>query len=492
MAPRAVGESPPAGGRGKRHSCVLMALALGLGCDGAPTDAGGTATVLHPGDDWQAKVSAEAPGVSFTIKAGVHRLQTVVAKQDQQFLAEPGAIMSGARLLTDWTPNGATWYVTGQTQEFGHSNGVCRSGTACQYPEDVYRDDVPLRRVQSISTVGPGTFYFDYAADRIYLGDDPTGQKIEAAATEYAFLGGPDGAGTGVVIDGLVIEKYANAAQYGAVGRSNTQRGWTIRNCEIRWNHGAGIRTGAITVRNSRIHHNGQIGLVGGGDGTTLIRDNEVDHNNTQGFAPDWEAGGVKFGGGLFTGVQARHNYIHDNDGVGLWFDGYGDQFVFDSNTVAHNSWDGIKVEISYGGRVTNNIIIGNGFASPNSREGDGIMVYSSGGGGLEISGNTLSGNKHAIMLFSADRGSGPMGPLVTRNLNVHDNTVTLSGGQLTGAARYDGSTGLWTTDNNRFERNTYHLESADSSPFIWSNNTLMTEAQWRAAGNDDTGTFTR
>ena len=40
----------------------------------------------------------------------------------------------------------------------------------------------------------------------------------------------------------------------------------------------------------------------------------------------------------------------------------------------------------------------GNGFANPNSQEGDGIMVDASGGSGLEIAYNTLSGNKHGII----------------------------------------------------------------------------------------------
>ena len=69
---------------------------------------------------------------------------------------------------------------------------------------------------------------------------------------------------------------------------------------------------------------------------------------------------------------------------------------------------------------------------------------------------------------------------------------VTLSGSQLTGAVRYSGSTGLWTTDNNHFERNTYRLQSALTAPFAWTNNTLMTDAQWRAAGNDETGSWSR
>jgi parallel beta-helix repeat protein len=448
-----------------------------------------SATVICPGDNWQAKVTAAPTGTVFTIGAGVHRLQSVVAKQNQQFVAQPGAIMSGAKLLTAWTLSGATWWVGGQTQEFGHSTGVCKSGTACQYPEDVYRDDVLLHRELSLAAVGPGDFYFDYAADRIYVGDDPNGHKLEAAATEYAFGSSSDGAGTGVVLDGLVIEKYASAAQFGAVGRNNTAGGWIIRNCEIRFNHGGAIRTGAVQVLGGRLHHNGEIGIVGGGDVTTLVRGAEIDHNNTVGFDPGWESGGIKFAGGTIVGVRVIGNNIHDNDGSGLWADGFNDQFVWDSNTVANNTYDGVKVEISYGGKIRWNTVTGNGFSNLNSDEGDGIMVYASGGSGLEIAFNTLSGNKHGVMLIGADRGTGPLGPLVTQNVNVHDNTVTLSGSQRHGAVLYSG-TAPWSA-NNHFEQNTYNLQTAAATPFLWQGSQL-TDAQWRATGNDDTGNFIR
>ena len=306
---------------------VIFASLVGCGDPGGENSGPDGQETLAPGDDWQARIDAAAPGAVFTVKAGVHRLQTVTPKSDQQFLAEPGAIMSGASLLDGWAQSGVTWYVDGQTQEFGHETGVCvMSGTACQYPEDVYRDDALLHRELSLAAVGPGDFYFDYAADRIYVGRrSRRGTRLEAAAAEYAFMGSPDGAGTGVVVRGLIVEKYANAAQYGAIGRSqHASAHWIIESCEIRYNHGAGIRTGDIQVIGSHIHHNGQIGIVGGGGAETLISDNEIDHNNTVGFAPDWEAGGIKFGGGLRSPAsRSGTTEIHDNDGIGLWADGY-------------------------------------------------------------------------------------------------------------------------------------------------------------------------
>jgi len=184
----------PAPRWGPRARAPIPAVAavvclLGWGGDSGGNNGPDAILTLAPGEDWQARVDAAPAGAVFTVKAGVHRLQTVTPKSDLQFLAEPGAVMSGAKLLDDWVQSGATWYVDGQTQEFGHDVGVCAPGKACQYPEDVYRDDVLLHRELSLAAVGPGDFYFDYAADRIYVGDDPVGHRLEAAATEYASWG---------------------------------------------------------------------------------------------------------------------------------------------------------------------------------------------------------------------------------------------------------------------------------------------------------------
>ena len=80
------------------------------GCDGSPT-------TLCPGDSLAAKVNAAPEGTAFRLRSGIYRLQQLVPKTGQTFTGEPGAILSGARLLTDWSQEGAYWVHAGQTQE---------------------------------------------------------------------------------------------------------------------------------------------------------------------------------------------------------------------------------------------------------------------------------------------------------------------------------------------------------------------------------------
>src|SRR5262249_40891476 len=139
----------------------------------------------------------------------------------------------------------------GQTQQ-GPTTGLdanspaqCATGfSRCMYPEDLFFDNTALLHVATLSALGPGKWFFDYSADKIYFADDPTGHKVETSVTTHAIRG--QGA-ENVTIRGLTIEKYANPGQTGAVMGIDVS-GWAIENNEIRLNHG----TGAVVTSGSR------------------------------------------------------------------------------------------------------------------------------------------------------------------------------------------------------------------------------------------------
>jgi parallel beta-helix repeat protein len=457
-----------------------------------------TATMLCPGDNLRTKITAAGSGATLTFQPGIYRMQTITPKTGQSFIGQPGAVLSGAKRLTGWVRSGTVWYVTGQTQEFDRSTipsqdaTRCQAGYPCQYPHDVYRDNVPLTRVASLASVRSGKFYFDYSADRIYVGDSPGGHKLEVATTPYAFEGTAQGAGSGVTIKGLVIEKYATPTQQAAVGHSGSGANWIIRNNEIRFNHGIGVRTGSgMQLLDNNIHHNGQMG-VGGGGTNVVVGGNVIAYNNTARYDYGWEGGGTKFV--ATRSMRARGNFVHHNRGPGLWWDGNNDGALIEGNRVEDNVADGIFWEISYSATIRNNSISRNGFGRTYPSEGGGILLNSSGaptGKTINIYGNTLVGNKEGIIALQASRGSGALGPWVVQNLSVHDNTVQLIAGGNMGIDRYGGDAGVWTTRNNHFEHNSYNLQTAPVSPFIWAA-AYKTDAQWKAYGNDNTGSFRR
>jgi parallel beta-helix repeat protein len=248
---------------------------------------------------------------------------------------------------------------------------------------------------------------------------------------------------------------------------------------------GAGLSLGhKMQVLNNNIHHNDQIGVRGSGDGI-VFQGNEVAYNN-----PSWhydftgkgrELGGIKFS--HTHNLVARGNYVHDNNGAGLWTDIDNIDALYEGNRVERNAAPGIFHEVSYRAVIRNNVVQGNGFARGSSMYGGGILISNS--KDVEVYGNTVTGNKMGITANQADRGSGKYGVYAVQNLHVHDNTVQTAG--QTGLQ--SGAAAAYTSWNNRFRNNTYLSLRSNASPFFWMNS-RKTVAQWKAYGHDATGKF--
>jgi hypothetical protein len=139
----------------------------------------------------------------------------------------------------------------------------------------VFIDDKPLRQVLGKDRLESDEFYFDYANGKIYLADDPKNRKVEATVAAFAF----ESTAANVLIRNIIVEKYASVAQKGAIHASEAT-GWTIENCEVRWNSGAGIGIGTGgRVRDCDIHHNGQIGIAGHGRDISIEKTDLVEQH---------------------------------------------------------------------------------------------------------------------------------------------------------------------------------------------------------------------
>jgi len=322
---------------------------------------------INVGDNWQTKIDANPNGTVFIVKTGTHRFDSpnevaAVPKASQQFFGEAGAIMTGARVLSSWTPSGARWVATGQTQQNlnYNPNYTCQTGghDGCFYPEQLWVDGVLFEHMTTLADVTAGSekWFFDYGANEIYIGVDPASKTVETSVGRLAF----SGSAANVVVKHLTIEKFANEAQKGVVNFSQGA-GWVIDSNEVRWNHGTGIVVGANgKARGNYVHHQGQMGMKAFGT-NPLVEDNEIAFNNTAWFGPGQygEAGATKFV--ATNGLIVRGNFSHDNDGPGLWTDINNVDCLYEDNIVQDNKWRGIFHEISYDCVIRNNIVTGNG-----------------------------------------------------------------------------------------------------------------------------------
>lgn len=345
---------------------------------------------LHSSDNVSKIVSSKPPGTTFIFTAGTYRLtQPIIPKDHDKFIGGqecappetpcPAIISGGAVIGPQATPDGANYAVAKQTQQ--NQRAVpknCDAGwPGCIYPEDLFFDGVPYKHLdsQNMPSIGAREWWFDYPNHTIYFHDDPSGHTVETSVVNNAF-GGP---ANGVTIRYLTVEEFADMYPVGAIavgqGQNSLTQGtnWTIDHCEVKLNHGFGVRVGyRMHILNNYIHDNGETG-IGGGIGnpanpTTestnsgiVIQGNTINHNDFAHFASGFGSGGVKVG--ATSGIVLRGNVIEHNEGSGIHFDEDSNDELVDGNIIADNSdGDGLGQELGAGTSIIrNNVVARNG-----------------------------------------------------------------------------------------------------------------------------------
>ena len=434
------------------------------------------------GNDIQSVIKQYAAGTTFRIGAGVHRRQGITPRTGDRFLGEPGAVLSGALVIDGFVQSGSYWVLGGRTEQV-NVHGSCGSGGAgCAYNTDLFWDGRPLRQVLSLAELAPGNWYFDYAADRVYLADNPSGHVLELSGNVWQAF---SGSASNVTISGLTIQQYATPAQRGAI-QGGSSSNWVVSNNLLQFNHGGGLRIGnGMQVLNNRVLNNGQIGVIGVAV-NTLVQGNEIAWNNLLGYAGGWEAGGTKFV--KTQGLVVRDNHVHHNDGPGLWTDIDNQDVLYEDNLVEWNEGVGISHEISFRAVIRNNVVRNNGLGFDPWLWGGQIMVQNS--AGAEVYGNTVTipaegGN--GLVIVNQNRGDW-----VSRDNYFHDNLVIHLGNSGVNGFADDTATkpACGVEANNRFDGNSYQLPDPTRNRWHWCNR-YDNWQQLRDAGQELTGTVT-
>jgi hypothetical protein len=440
--------------------------------------------MLSPGDDIQAAVSAAPTGTTFLLQPGVYRMQSIEPKNNDVFSGQgPSVILNGSQILSfQKAASGNLWVAAGKST--GVPTGInCNSNAPlCDAPQDLFIDGVRQLPVASASKLTDGSWYFDHVNNLVYLSMNPTGHMVELSMIALAFYG----AATGVQINHVIVEKYGDDAQRGAIGNRREGTAWVVDSVEVRWNHGAGVELGpGSTLSNSFIHHNGQLGAAMGGLNCTATG-NEIAWNNYAGYNPGWEAGGSKFW--ATTNLVVESNFVHDNAGPGLWTDDNNVNTLYADNTVTNNLSTGIQHEISYNATIRDNIVKGNGNsqtiwlwnAQISLQNSSNSLVY---GNTVEVPTNGGNG----IAIINQNRGSGTQGPWVGANDSVYDNTVTYLGSN--GRSGLVDDTGGNTAVNNSFNSNHYILKAGGAGLTHWDWFQAFDWKGFQSAGQELNGT---
>jgi hypothetical protein len=456
-----------------------------------PATVAALTVTLNPGDNIQSIINSNAAGTTYYFNAGTYRLQSISAKSGDTYLGATDssgnrmAVLNGSKIVSGFTQSGSYWVATGQMTSglaVDANTGYCLPDSPrCMYLNELFFDGVRLKHVGSQASLASGTWYFDTSTNNIWVFANPTGHTVEISVTTYAFS---NSGATNVTVQSMVIEKYANSSQTGAINYAAA----TVRNVEARNNHGTGIRGGSQLLGNY-VHHNGQLGLFTSGS-NVVVDGNEIAYNNGAGFDPGWEAGGTKFN--YSSHLELRNNYVHDNRGPGLWTDYDNHYTTFEGNRTANNEYAGIKAEMSFDQTVRYNILQNEKPAENGTGPYYGAALYYVNTTRGQIYNNLLYMCSGGIMGYRDSRtGTADDGELFGLGyLNVHGNSIVMTSTQQVAAGIYSPAGASYSTSS--FQANTYKLDNSAGNYYQWTGlNSYINQTNWRASGADATGTWT-
>jgi Right handed beta helix region len=422
---------------------------------------------LSPGDQIQAAVTSAPAGSTFLLAPGVYRMQNIVPKNSDIFEGQgTGVILNGSQVLTFQPDPAGTGYWVASATPNNTPYGTCDSThPLCAYVQDLFVNSVLQTPATTLQGLTAGSWYFDRTNGIVYLPTNPSDSTVELGMQPYAF----SGTATGVQISNMTVEKYATPAQWGAVGGNTSGNSWVVNNVEASWNHGAGIDLGSNSqILNSYVHNNGQLGIKLFGTLSKALN-NELSWNNYAGFDTDWEAGGGKFWS--TTNLTVENNYVHDNNGKGLWTDTNNIGTNYQNNMVINNSDVGIQHELSYAVVIANNVIEGNDPATVQWLGNAQIRIMTS--SNAKIYNNTIqvpTGFASGIAVVNESQSSGTVeptqGPWIAQNNYVHNNTITYLG--TFGQSGLQDDTASDTSLGNIFDYNHYIASNCAAAHWAW------------------------
>ena len=424
------------------------------------------AIAIAPGERIQKAIEKAGENAAICLKQGIHRLQVVRPLAGQSFYGEAGAIMNGASLLTEFRKQDRFWVADiGRVSERRHGHCAVGHGN-CNFPHRLLIDGEPLQRATELDEVQPGWWFSDPESGKAFIAQDPAGRLVEYAFLPFAFRS----AAANVLVRGLTVEKYASPAQRGAIDGKNAQN-WSVENCDVRLNSGAGISVGpGGRIVGSNMHQNGQLGAVMVG-ARILLEDNLIWSNNRQNFDFTWEAGGVKIAAS--EDVQIRRNFVYQNNGPGIWCDIECRNVVFENNRVEYNADAGIFHETSYRAVIRNNVVAFNGQAARPWYWGADIQIVSSENVDVYENSITTRVGGASIMLIDQSRAKPSGGKYLTSGNFIYNNAITVSGvgyvGGASDAGPGDENFAIIEKGGNRFDNNIYKAKDSKSGvSFVW------------------------
>jgi hypothetical protein len=454
------------------------------GNDSSPGTIGGPLATL-------AQAVKVAPANSTIVLRGgtYNESVTIQAGKSLTVQSYPGEAvwLDGSVEVGGWTASGSTWVHSGWTPQFdstpSYDPAHVPSGPGWSFvnpaypmaahPDQVWLDGKALAQVGSPAQVGTGTFYVDYAANELVLGDNPIGHSVRASNLSVAL----SSYASNTTIRGIGIRRYATPIdQIGALRLVGA--GDVAENVVSTENATTGITADAadITVRNVTLTANGMLGMHASyADGLTVAgvssTGNNIEHFNS---AP--VSGGIKIARSRV--VTVRDSVISDNLGYGLWFDESTYDMTVVHNRIENNTAHGLSVEISALAVVAGNVVADNAQ--------DGVKINDT--NGVRFWANTVTGNGRQVEIVQdtrrganlADAGHDPRQPQpdptepwIIQDVQVADNFIGATSGSY-GIYNRDYSAQFSAAMLNLVLNGNRFLQSPTATEIVWQSTPIV------------------
>lgn len=357
------------------------------------------------------------------------------------------------RWTMPWSTPGfceGAYYSAAPTGQRADNSGPCshvdnavgdRSNPLPADPQQVWAGGSALRQVGSAGDVAAGTFFYDWAARRLYIGVNPGSTTVEVAARPRALIVSR----ATFTIKGIGFRRYASNEYSNLTGAavylSNTKA--TLQNNAFTENSAAAVAVnnpvaGTVLSRNV-FAYNGHTPL--GANGNPSVRTDfrvlgNVFNRNDQALMGQHcrqscnNAIGFKFSG--LNGFSAIGNRVENSLGLanGLWCDPNCSNGIYTYNVVKNLSNAGIMHEVSNSAIVASNLIVDTKF-------GVNLSAANS-----KIYHNTIVSPKEQGLRIYDDSRSNAVGDYVgpnTTNVAVSGNVVVTTESQAAALAVFPG-----------------------------------------------------
>lgn len=314
------------------------------------------------------------------------------------------AWFDGSTKVGSISTSGAVWKADGWTAKFDSGPTYTKGGTdstaagwqfvnpaypMAAHPDQLWIGGAEQTQVGSLSQVKAGTFYADYAANRLYFGTNPSGKTVEASDIAQAMsLRAP-----GTVIRGIGVRRYADSVyMQGVITSYFAQQ--ALENVEVRDSATAGVGFYASSSKLTKVSiiGSGQMGFQAEKADGLVIDNVLLKNNNDQNFNPAPAAGAVKIT--TTRGVRFTNSEVVGTRGNSFWADHSVYDMTITGNNIHDNGRYGIVLEISSTATVADNVISNNAW--------DGIVVQDT--DKVNIWNNTVVGNRRAVYVAQDSR----------------------------------------------------------------------------------------